>query len=80
LDLSGEQTAVVPVTGAWTVSFPHAFAPNALAVGAPENGRVRRARRLDNAPGRGRVKFFFGHGRVRENDSAGAPCPRRASG
>ncbi len=36
LDLPGEQTAVTPVTGAWTVSFPNAFAPNALAVGAPE--------------------------------------------
>lgn len=36
LDLPGEQTAVAPVAGAWTVSFPHAFAPNALADGAPE--------------------------------------------
>ena len=36
LDLPGEQATVVPVAGAWTVTFPHAFAPNALADGAPE--------------------------------------------
>lgn len=36
LDLPGEQTSVLHVTGTWTVLFPNAFAPNGLAVGAPE--------------------------------------------
>jgi hypothetical protein len=59
LDLPGEQTAVVPVAGAWTVSFPHAFAPNALAVGAPETVAFETLADWTTRPEEG-VKYFSG--------------------
>ena len=59
LDLPGRQMAAMPVTGSWAVSFPHAFAPNAVAEGAPERVAFETLADWTARPEPG-VKYFSG--------------------
>ena len=78
LDLPGEQATVVPVAGAWTVTFPHAFAPNALADGAPETVTFEALADWTARPEEG-VKYSRARPRTRKRSRWRADPPR-ASG